>query len=216
MTSLRERMQVGLSEVEEAQKHNAQISENYRKLANVWEQLDVATEETKTEEQQAEEAVQEQNVVEEAPLYISPSNVSAFEQTPRMTEYVSPTAASVFTTQKFEAIKPYEEEMRVAAPVEMATPKTVTETAVEARYGLTPFAKVVMAVFTFVVIAMLSMICINTQIIRQKSIRIKNLEEKKEQLLEQYDEIQRRIETAQSEEAIRAYAEANGMVIAGN
>ena len=206
MEAIRERMQLGLTEAEEAQKHNAMINERYRRLQNAV--ADQFSEEN-TEEQRVTETAQADSKLQETPLYISPSNV-AFEQTPVVTEYVSAAASAVFTTEKFEAVKGYE------VPVEISAPVKATETAVEAHYGLTPLAKIVMAVFTFVVIAMLSMICINTHIIRQKNVRIKNLEEKKEQLLEESEEIQRRIEAVRSEESIRQYAEANGMVLAGN
>ena len=68
----------------------------------------------------------------------------------------------------------------------------------------------------FVIVAMLTMICINTQIIRQKKIQLKNLEQKKEQLMEQSEEIQRRIEAARSEETIRQYAVENGILLPQN
>ena len=61
---------------------------------------------------------------------------------------------------------------------------------------------------------MLALIGMNTQIIRQKRLRIQNLEEKKQQLVEESQEIQRRIEAAQSEEAIRQYAMENGIILA--
>ena len=131
-----------------------------------------------------------------------------------MTEYVAPAASALFTTQKFEAVKAYE--AANVAPVEFVEPVKAAEVAVEAHYSLTPLAKIVMAVFTFVIVAMLTMICVNTQIIRQKKIQLKNLEEKKDQLVEQSEEIQRRIEAAKSEEAILKYAEANGLLAPGN
>jgi outer membrane murein-binding lipoprotein Lpp len=146
-------------------------------------------------------------VVEEAPLYISPSNVAKLEQAPVVTEYESPMAAAVFTTQKYEIAK------ENTAPVEYAAPVRATERAVELSYALTPLAKMIMAAFTFVVVAMLAMICMNTQIIRKKNIRLQNLEEKKQQLVEQSQELQRRIEAAQSEEAIRQYAIEQGVVL---
>lgn len=206
MEAIRERMQVQLTDAEEAQRHNAMINERYRRLQNA--EADQFSEQN-TEEQRVTETAQANVAAQETPLYISPLN-AALEQTPVVTEYVSAAASAVFTTEKFEAVKGYD------APVEITAPVKATETTVEARYALTPLAKIVMAVFTFVVIAMLTMICINTHIIRQKNVRIKNLEEKKEQLLEQSEEIQKRIEAARSEESIRQYAEANGMILAGN
>jgi outer membrane murein-binding lipoprotein Lpp len=105
----------------------------------------------------------------------------------------------------------------VAVQPEVYTaPVQAAKTVAEVHYALTPFAKMLMAAFTFVVIAMLTMICINTQIIRQKSVRIQNLEEKKQQLLEQTQEIQDRIKAAQSEETIRQYAVENGIFIPEN
>ena len=63
------------------------------------------------------------------------------------------------------------------------------------------------------VVAMLAMICMNTQIIRQKRIRLQNLEEQKEELVNEVAEIEQRIEAAKSEEAIRQYALENGIVL---
>ena len=209
MEAVREKMYTQSIEVEEAQKHNAMINERYRKLQNA-----VADQFSNETTAQVEENVTAEAVREEAPLYISPSNVATLEQAPRVTEYVAPTASALFTTQKFEAVKAYEATQ--AKPVEIATPVQATETAAEVHYSLTPLAKIVMAVFTFVIVAMLSLICVNTQIIRQKKIQLKNLEEKKEQLMEQSEEIQRRIEAAKSEETIRKYAEENGLLFPAN
>ena len=185
------------------------INERYRQLQNA-----VADQFSNDTTTKGAESAQAETVQEEAPLYISPSNVATLEQAPRVTEYVAPTAAALFTTQKFEAVKAYEETQ--VKPVEITAPVQATETAAEVHYSLTPLAKIVMAVFTFVIVAMLTLICVNTQIIRQKKIQLKNLEEKKEQLMEQSEEIQRRIEAAKSEETIRQYAEANGLFIPAN
>ena len=209
MEAVREKMYTQSIEVEEAQKHNAMINERYRKLQNA-----VADQFSNETTAQVEENVTAEAVREETPLYISPSNVATLEQAPRVTEYVAPTAAALFTTQKFEAVKAYEATQ--AKPVEIVAPVQATETAAEVHYSLTPLAKIVMAVFTFVIVAMLSLICVNTQIIRHKKIQLKNLEEKKEQLMEQSEEIQRRIEAAKSEEAIRKYAEENGLLFPAN
>ena len=206
MEMIRERMQTQLTDLEEAQKHNALINERYRKLQNA-----VADQFSSEDTVQEEKAT---TVVEEKPLYISPLNVATVEQAPQVTEYVAPAASALFTTQKFEAVKAYE--AANVAPVEFVEPVKAAEVAVEAHYSLTPLAKIVMAVFTFVIVAMLTMICVNTQIIRQKKIQLKNLEEKKDQLVEQSEEIQRRIEAAKSEEAILKYAEANGLLAPGN
>jgi hypothetical protein len=60
------------------------------------------------------------------------------------------------------------------------------------------------------------MICVNTQLIGQKRIKLKNLEKQKEELLEKNEDIQSRIEQATSADTIRQYAAANGWFVAGN
>ncbi len=202
MNMLRERTELQKAEAERAQKHNESINENFLKIKNL---VHAQFEEDEAQDVVAE--VVEEPIVEEAPLYISPSNVARLEQAPLVTEYASPMAAAVFTTQKYEMAK---ENMQ---PVEFTAPVQATERAVEVSYALTPLAKVIMAAFTFVVVAMLAMICMNTQIIRQKRIRLQNLEEQKEELVNEVAEIEQRIEAAKSEEAIRQYALENGIVL---
>ena len=202
MNMLRERTELQKAEAERAQKHNESINENFLKIKNL---VHAQFEEDEAQDVAAE--VVEEPIVEEAPLYISPSNVARLEQAPLVTEYASPMAAAVFTTQKYEMAK---ENMQ---PVEFTAPVQATERAVEVSYALTPLAKVIMAAFTFVVVAMLAMICMNTQIIRQKRIRLQNLEEQKEELVNEVAEIEQRIEAAKSEEAIRQYALENGIVL---
>ena len=202
MNMLRERTELQKAEAERAQKHNESINENFLKIKNL---VHAQFEEDEAQDV-AVEAVEE-TIVEETPLYISPSNVARLEQAPIVTEYASPMAAAVFTTQKYEMAK---ENMQ---PVEFSAPVQATERAVEVSYALTPLAKVIMAAFTFVLVAMLAMICMNTQLIRQKRIRLQNLEEQKEELVNEVAEIEQRIEAAKSEEAIRQYALENGIVL---
>lgn len=204
MNDLRER-QDELTEAEKERIHNERRSENYYKLTNMmFEQFGKET---------VEEAVEEP-VVEEPPLYISPMNVGRLEQAPQVTEYAVPKAA-VFTTQKFANLE-QNMQMPVEIPTEVVAPVQSVKTEMAAVYSLNPLAKMIIVAFTFLVVAMLTMICVNTQIIRQKSVRIKNLEEKKEQLLQEVQEINARIEAAQSEETIRRYAIENGMLSPAN
>ena len=195
--------QVSSAELE-AQQHNAMIKERYRRLQNAVADQFAAV----------ENAVHaETPVKEETATYINPSEVNAavLEQEPTVTEYISPMANVLFTTEKFERLT-VEEPVRPAAPVVKAQAVVSTQ----AQYSLTAFAKAAMAVFAMVIVAMLTMICINTHMISQKRIKIQNLEKKKEQLAEHYEDIQRRIEAAQSEETIREYALSQGMVQSGN
>ena len=81
------------------------------------------------------------------------------------------------------------------------------------EYGISSYAKKILLTFGTVVTVMLAVIGINSQIIRQKNMRINQLEERRQELLEENAEIQARIEKAQSEETIRQYAESHGMVM---
>ena len=216
MELLREKTQMQISDAElEAQKHNAMISERYKRLQNaVANQL---AEDVHTEERGFETV--NEGVRETSNLYISPNttaNTTTYAQNPTVTEYISRASTALFGTEKFDRMQPAQAEQAIATPVEIAAPVKVEAVKMEAQYSLTPMAKIAMAVFTFVIVAMLTLICVNTYNINQKRIRIQNLEEKKEQLIEQSEEIQRRIENATSEETIREYAESQGMVQSGN
>lgn len=200
MEQLLERtMQVSVNE-QEAQQHNAQINERYRKLLSA-------------ENDQFSEQTYAMPV---ASTVIAPTvdETPVMEQAPQVTEFVRErVVAPIFTTEKFEmlqgeAVCP----APVFAPVFEQKAKSVA--AVEAQYSLTPLAKVVMAVFTMIVIAMLTMICINTRLIENKSVRIKNLEKQREELMERNEEIQQRIAAARDPETIREYAESHGMQLA--
>lgn len=200
MEQLLERtMQASVNE-QEAQQHNAQINERYRKLLSA-------------ENDQFSEQTYAAPV---ASTVIAPTvdETPVMEQAPQVTEFVRErVAAPIFTTEKFEMLQG--EAVRSApvfAPV--FEKKTKSVAAVEAQYSLTPLAKVVMAVFTMIVIAMLTMICINTRLIENKSVRIKNLEKQREELMERNEEIQQRIAAARDPETIREYAESHGMQLA--
>ena len=205
MQSLRDKLQQQMSESEEAQRHNEMIRERYRKLQNAM--ADQFAEETHTEEARTEEETYAKVAAPETPtLYVAPSNVETpvFEQNPRVTEYRS--TLSVFTTEKFENLQKEE----VIAPVVAPAPVQTVAVASQASYSLSMLAKITMAAFVFVVVAMLTLIGINTQLINQKRMRIQNLEEKQEQLMEQYNDLQARIQAATSEETILNYAQSQG------
>ena len=184
---------------QEAREHNAQIKERYRLLQSA-------------EADQFASALYTETAPE-TPVYTAPVeqvNIADYQEVREI--------ASVFTTDKFQQIQELEQAI-VNAPVEIAPASVetpVAATATEVGYSLSTLAKTVMAVFAMVVIAMLTLICINTQLLNQKTVRLKNLEEKRDQLIEQNAEIQARIELAQSYETIRQYAESYGMIQAGN
>ena len=201
MELVRERQNTQLANAElEAQQHNAQISERYRMLQSA----------------EADQFASETMV--SAPTYAAPvQETPAMEQTPVVTDYVREgISASVFTSEKFDRMQGFGvENMQMAPAIEQAPVVAAATEAIE-HYALTPLAKIVMAVFTLVVIAMLALIGVNSNILNKKQIKLKNLEQKRKQLVEQHDEIQSRIELAESEESILAWAESQGMVQVGN
>ena len=186
-------------EDQERKLHNSKINERYKEILGTVEGQ-FGKEETET-------------TATYSPVMDAPA--PTVEQAPRVTEYTpNGVAASLFTTETLDrmAAKPVEDTFAptVIMPqaVEVATP--VMEK--EASYSLTPMAKVVMAVFTAVVVIMLALIGMNTQTIQRKSLRLKNLEEKKQELIERNEEVQRYIEELQTEESIIKRATEAGLL----
>ena len=186
-------------EDQERKLHNSKINERYKEIL-VTVEGQFGKEETET-------------TATYSPVMDAPA--PTVEQAPRVTEYTpSGVAASLFTTETLDrmAAKPVEDTFAptVIMPqaVEVATP--VMEK--EASYSLTPMAMVVMAVFTAVVVIMLALIGLNTQTIQRKSLRLKNLEEKKQELIERNEELQRYIEELQTEESIIKRATEAGLL----
>jgi cell division protein FtsL len=200
-----EREQV-LSVEEQAQRHNAMINERYRRLRDA-ENNQFARE---TQDVRASVIAPEKTVFV-APVAESP----VVEQMPQITEFVpTHTEMPVFTTEKFNAVQDVIESPVAPMQVSTAPVELYTTSATQApEYMLTGMAKTVLAVFSAVVVAMTALICVNSHVIRQKTIRIQNLEQKKEQLLEMNEEIQRRLEAAQSDETIAQYAQSQGMIL---
>ncbi len=214
MELLREEEQAQIDSVQtEAQKHNALISERYKRLQNaVANQFaeGVYTEERSANNAQADIGIQQQTT------YISPNTVNSatYAQMPTVTEYISRASSALFTPERFERMQAMEEEQAIAAPVTAPVVAPVQATAVkmEAQYTLSSVAKLVMAVFAIVIVAMLTLICVNTNAIDQKRANIQLLEERKAELVEENARVQERIEEATSDETIREYAESQGMV----
>jgi len=152
------------------------------------------------------------SVVEET-VYAAPTveNTPVVEQIPQVTEFLREKLnSSVFTAEKFEALQ---EKAATVAPTYVA-PVVQRERAIakEESYGLTPLAKVLMAVATFVILAMLALIGVNSAILRQKTVRLQNIEEETQQLQEEYARIMARVQEITSEESILAWAEENGVL----
>ncbi len=186
MSTLTETRMNTVTDFKEAELHNAQIAERYKRLQNA-------------------ESMQFSEPSAATPV-LTPTIEKTVEE-PQITHYTREKIDSpVFTTEKFERAE------TVIAPTQMQAPIAVQSTAVAEQYSLSRMAKMVMAAFAAVVVFMLTLICVNTQIINRQSVRIRNLEEKRDELVERNEEIQARIELAQSEETIREYAISQGMI----
>ncbi len=203
MSTLLERKTVTTEE----ERHNAMISERYRKLLNAID--DQYSSETPVANQTAYSPA----YTEDAPVYAPVGNTPVSEQVPQITEYApSQVAASVFTAEKFDRMAEVDDFAPTAVVNE--TPKTVVKAATVAQvsYSLTPLAKIVLAAFTVLVTVMLTFIGINSQTIQRKTLRLKNLEEKKQELMERNEEIQRYIAELQTEESIVQRATQAGLI----
>lgn len=207
-TMLENRTLEEIAAAKEAERHNALIKERYQRLQNAEsEQFAESTQESNA----TDYAVRASVLAPEAPVY-TPVNEPTTAQQPQVTEFVRvKTESPVFTTEKFNSIAEATVEETIA-PTAVQAPTTSVAFSTEAQYSLSGLAKAVLATFAAVVIVMLTLICVNTQIIRQKTVRLQNLEEKRQDLLEANEELQRRIENARSEETIREYAESQGMI----
>lgn len=202
-------------ETNEAQKHNAQIKERYLKLQSAEADQFAAPSHVAPTYQATTVNRQESTVY--APMFGSTPTV---EQTPQVTEYVRHMESALFTAEKFEKMEneaPQTTTPTFVADVTSNAPVMTTATATATRegYSLNSFAKFMLGVFATVVVCSMTMICVNTAKIQQKTMRLKNLEEKRQELVEKNEEIERRIADAKSEETIRQYAESQGMVQLG-
>lgn len=194
-------------ESQEAQLHNAQISERYRILKNAEErQFGSQTNEAVTHV--------EATLATEKPVYTSTmQELDTFEKLPTVTEFI-PTA-SVFTTERFNTAEENQSQKTVYSTVEALSTTKTAETVVsvqEEQYALSRVAKMIMVAFVTTVMVMLALICINTHLINQKRASIEILEAKQQQLLQENAQLQERIQNATSEEAIREFALSQGMI----
>ncbi len=194
-----------------AQLHNAGIQERYRRLRDAEERQFAQTTQNATNY-----TVRASVLAPERPSFTTPvESVPAVEQVPQVTEYVRERIETpVFTTDKFQAVEEQATAFAPVAPMEMPqimqAPTAVA--AVEESYSLSTFAKRALAIFGAVVTVMLSVICVNSHLINQKNIKLRNLEQKREELMEKNEEIQRRIENATSDQTIMDYIISEGMI----
>lgn len=204
MATLLENQIVRTSVEKEAELHNAQIKERYRRLQDAEADQFAETETVTTND--ATDFITR--------AFVASPTAPVQEQVPEVTEYVRERIDSpVFTTEKFERLQNNAtavNAMPVQFPVQTVAPVAVSNQ--ETQYSLTRLAKTVMAAFAAVVVLMLTLICVNTNLINQKSYYLRSLEAQKQELVETYSEIQARLERATSDEAIEEWAQANGMI----
>ena len=171
MELVREYQTAAINQAEvEAQKHNAQIRERYQRLLSA--EADQLATETPVQE------VRASVLTPEAPTYVSPvtADTPVLEQVPQVTEFVrEQVVSSVFTTESFGQIQDNTPVMNSAA-VEMIAPTYVApvfENATAAtmeveQYALSAFAKKMIAGVAATVVALMSVIGVNTHILNNK------------------------------------------------
>lgn len=198
-----------------AQLHNAQLEANFKIL--------LETENRQWEAIKNNSARMSATLTPTRPVETStPVQTQAHtkvEQTPVITEYKhtvpdlfrSQTMEKVLARSAVETVIPTAEVY--TAPISDFAPVETVAAEAEEQYGLSAFAKKILIAFCATVTAMLAIIGVNSHIINQKNININQLEQKRQELLEENAEIQARIERAQSEETIRQYAQSHGMVM---
>ena len=226
---------------DEAALHNAHIKERYEKLRNAEAtQLSESFSEAERSAYSAPRA-SASTLAPERPRETFSYSSAPIEEAPRTNGYVHTRVDSpLFTPETLDRtlrredygfmapVAPEEqkaevnEEMAVsetvnvpvnapAAPVEMP----VTAVNVEPRaegYALNSLEKMVIAAFAALVIVMLTVICINTQVIRRKTVQLRNLEQRQEELVQENAELEKNIEDAKSFDKILEYAEEHGMI----
>lgn len=181
----------------EAEKHNSLIKERYEQL--------LSAEEAQLNESLSAVFTPVQNTVA-TPTY-TPTAPTAPVHAPAK-EY-----SSLFTTETLErTIAAEKEAQRVeftAAPVQRAAAVQKVE---EVSYVFSNFAKAVAAAFVALVVIMLTVITINSRIIERNNVKIRRLEDKRQELQEESEAISSRMQEITSEEYVKNWAEANGFV----
>lgn len=202
---------------QQAELHNAQIKERYRRLQNA--EADQFAQSYTQETNAAQYTVRASVLAPEKPVYSTPSvqETPIVEQVPQITEYVREKIENpVFTTEKFQSAQQAPVMGTAAEPVmEIAVAPvvhTVSAVAAEPQYSLSRAAKIAMAAFGATVALMLTFIGINSGIIRQKTEQLNALERGNQELRMQNAELEERLQNAKSEDAIREYALSQGMI----
>ena len=177
----------------EAEKHNAQISERYQRLKNA-------------EEQQFAEFTQERAYTA---TYTPEFNAPV--QQPQVPEYAHTRVDSpLFTVETLE--RTLQRTETAYAPVQQPTVEAAVVAEMQPTYSLTSMAKKAIVAASAVTVALLSVICVNSSILRTQAKAIAEQEAMNAAARVELARIQNDISVATSEEAIAAWATENGMV----
>ena len=193
----------------ERELHNAQIQERYRRIFEA--------EESQFDGRSNVQASVQAPAYVNTPTYTAPivNNTPVMEQTPNVSEFPSLIDSPVFTSEKYANLEtnyaPVAEQAVEEVPVAPVMQVSAGVQAVES-FSLTAKAKMVIGAVCATFVMMFSLVGVNTQIINKNVKKIKNLEKIRNELTEKNDELQMRIQQAQSEESIREYALSHGMI----
>jgi hypothetical protein len=188
----------------EAQEHNAQISERYQRLKNAEEQ------------QFAEFSNQGVYATTYAPERSAP--VQQPTQQPQVPQYGHTRVESpLFTVETLERTWQRNETAYMPAqPEVIPQPQTIVEQTAKAEvqptYSLTSAAKKMIAAVSVAVTVMMTMIGINSHVLRTQELQIAAQEASNAAARAELVRIQNDISVNSSEEAIGTWAQANGMV----
>ena len=188
----------------EAELHNAQIKRRYEQLRS-------------TEESQLQESIQraERDSFAARNFGGTATIERPIIETPQAPTYShSRVESSLFTTETRErtiAREKAESTVQTAPQAVAAMPVTVVSPVQKAEtFSMSNFAKAVAAAFVVLVILMLSVIAVNSRSIQRKNVKIRQLEEQRQELIEESGEIQARIQEVTCEDYVARWAEANG------
>ena len=230
---------------DEATIHNANIKEKYRQLLQSAEEDQLSESFSRAERSSSARASVLSPERPSAPERVSPSFQPApFRPEAPAEEHVTVHTrvdSPLFTPEMLErtmrggeapvsdfggaaemyapAAEMYAAEMPAAVPMAPAVAEmpvaAVNTEAAEESYGLSAFAIRMIAAFAAAVVMLLTVIGINSYVIRQKTNQLRNLEQRREQLVEETEALEMQIEEATSYEAILEYAQKHGMIPAG-
>ena len=190
-TLLENQLQAQRASELEAQLHNAQINERYRRL--------------KEAENDQFAALSDESIT-----------FNHLETPIAPTEYTHTKVDSpIFNVETLQRViqngLPNAIEELVSTPTQAPVATQSTEMQEEKAY-LTRFAKLVAAAFMVLVALLMTVICINTQVINNKTVQLGELEATRQQLVEENIRLQQQISEAMSDEVIAEFARSIGMV----